>query len=315
MERVNLISRKITGLACKIVICLLLSFGFEISAWAQESLIKTEYNYRRYTSADGLPELITTSVFQDSKGFIWITTILGEFARFDGQEFKIFDSKKCGIIDFSELDNSIMAIGVASSLKIDEDETVTQVEMVNSSSDRFCWENCRTLPNGYRIYQIDNKKALYEITDTGLIKTWEHELLNQMGDGNNLYWDKPNNRFFIPTEEQGVYIVNEDGTVEKNIPVNHITDFISYKDALWAVCSDGLYKYKDDKFEMVLDYPFSDSEPIDIQILEDSEHNLIIRTSSSLYRYSSGKMEIITTNLLSSFEMVVDREGNINVLC
>ena len=310
MRRENHISIKITGLSSKITICLLLSFVFEISAPAQEPLIKTEYSYRRYTTADGLPDLITFSIFQDSKGFIWVGSMKG-LARFDGQEFKKFDSKKMSIIGFAELNRSIMGIGSNSSYNIDEDESVTQVGMVRYMSDIYCWHNSKTLPNGYGVYQIDNKKALYEITDTGLIKTWEHELLNQMGEGDNLYWDKPNKRFFIPTEEQGVFIVKEDGTIEKNIAVNNIANFIPYKDYFMAVGYNGLYEYKDNKIELVHEYPFFNGESADLQLLEDSEHNLIIRTSSSLYRYGKGKLEIITDKLLSSWNMFIDKEGNI----
>jgi ligand-binding sensor domain-containing protein len=62
-------------------ICLfLISFG----SFAQE------YSYRYYSISDGLPQTQITTLFQDSKGFIWIGT-KGGLSRFDGVEFENFD--------------------------------------------------------------------------------------------------------------------------------------------------------------------------------------------------------------------------------
>ncbi len=44
------------------------------------------YPFREYTSVDGLPQTQSTSVMQDSRGFIWIPTRNG-LARFDGNNF------------------------------------------------------------------------------------------------------------------------------------------------------------------------------------------------------------------------------------
>ena len=44
------------------------------------------YPFREYTSVDGLPQTQSTSVMQDSRGFIWIPTRNG-LARFDGNSF------------------------------------------------------------------------------------------------------------------------------------------------------------------------------------------------------------------------------------
>lgn len=44
------------------------------------------YSFRKYDALDGLPQSQTTSIFQDSRGFIWITTRNG-LSRFDGIDF------------------------------------------------------------------------------------------------------------------------------------------------------------------------------------------------------------------------------------
>lgn len=50
------------------------------------SLSAQTYPFREYTSADGLPQTQSTSVMQDSRGFLWIPTRNG-LARFDGNDF------------------------------------------------------------------------------------------------------------------------------------------------------------------------------------------------------------------------------------
>ena len=49
-------------------------------------------SYRQYTLRDGLPQMQVTSLFQDSRGYIWIGT-KGGLSCFNGQEFRNFKKK------------------------------------------------------------------------------------------------------------------------------------------------------------------------------------------------------------------------------
>ena len=281
-----------------------------ITGRAQENLLKTEYSYKRYTITDGLPDLITASVFQDSKGFIWIGTMQG-FACFDGHRFKSFSSKGMSILNFTEHNHHVIAMGLVSLFSVSENDSVNLVKPAPSPADGYCWRNSKSLPEGYAIYRINNENAVYSVTDTGLVKVWHHKLLNQINEANRIYWDKHDKRFFIPTGERGMYIVQENGTVEKYFDVSAITDFIPSGKSIWAVGYKGLYEYKDGELKLMFEYPFFNGESADIQLLKDSEDNLLIRTISCLYRYSKGKLEVITDKLVSSRDMFVDDEGNI----
>ena len=53
----------------------------------------TQYDMRIYTARDGLPMNSLKSVFQDSRGFIWVGLQEG-LARFDGVEFNLYDKKE-----------------------------------------------------------------------------------------------------------------------------------------------------------------------------------------------------------------------------
>jgi len=293
-----------------VIFDILLYFTFNQSAIAQEDVLKSEYSYKRYTTADGLPDLITTSVFQDSKGFIWVGSLQG-FARFDGKQLKAFNSKGMSIISFTEFNHNVIAMGLFTSFRVKGNDSVNTIKMLSKTTDVNCWENSKSLPEGYAVYLINEEPGIYSITDTGLVKIWHHDLIDQISEGNNIYWDKRNKHFFIPTVEHGLYVVHENGNVEKHFDVNGITCFIPYENSIWAVGYKGLYEYKDDKLKLIFDYPFFDSVNPNIQLVEDSEHNLLIRTSSCLYRYSKGQLEIITDKLMSSRDLFVDNEGNI----
>lgn len=62
-----------------------LSFG-------QKDLYSQSYPFREYTVMDGLPQSQSSGVFQDSRGYLWITTRNG-VSRFDGTEFSNYFRK------------------------------------------------------------------------------------------------------------------------------------------------------------------------------------------------------------------------------
>ena len=303
------ISTKAAKMTAAMILCLLTLLSAN-AATAQDDLIKSEYSYRRYTINDGLPDIFTKSIFQDSKGFIWVGTLSG-FARFDGIEFKSFDSKGRSIVNFLEYNNYIIANGSCKSFCIDDKDSLNMINMVNCNSDGYAHGNSKSLPIGYGIYQIDNKYAVYSVCDTGLVKVWEHEILNRLLMYNYPYWDRPNRRFFIPIVDEGVYVVHENGTIEQHFDIKDITGFIEYRNTIWGVGFNGLYEFKNDNLYQIVKYPFLIGEVPDLQMAVDSDKNLLIRTYSSLYRYCKENIEIITENLIGSKDLFVDSEGNI----
>jgi signal transduction histidine kinase/ligand-binding sensor domain-containing protein len=58
------------------------------------TLLSDGYLIRVWQTEDGLPENVVTSVVQTHDGFLWIGTF-GGLARFDGDQFRIFNSTNC----------------------------------------------------------------------------------------------------------------------------------------------------------------------------------------------------------------------------
>ena len=63
----------------KIIISLAILFVSNIYA--------QNFSYRMFTKSDGLPCSSSCSVMQDSRGYLWISSI-GGLSRFDGKTFK-----------------------------------------------------------------------------------------------------------------------------------------------------------------------------------------------------------------------------------
>jgi ligand-binding sensor domain-containing protein len=53
------------------------------------------YSYKHYTIMDGLPQNQIVTLYQDSKGFMWIATKVG-ISRFDGRNFKNYSRDEIG---------------------------------------------------------------------------------------------------------------------------------------------------------------------------------------------------------------------------
>jgi ligand-binding sensor domain-containing protein len=90
----------------KHVTTLLVAILVSISVFShttKDSLVESGYSYRRYTTQDGLPQMLSESLIQDDKGYIWVGTLSG-FARYDGFMFKQFLREKSeNIVSFGGL--------------------------------------------------------------------------------------------------------------------------------------------------------------------------------------------------------------------
>lgn len=76
--------------------------------------ITTRFTSRHFTSADGLPQIQVTYLFNDSKGFLWVGTKFG-VARWNGKEFKVFTPKEGTVgkqvTTIAELPNGAIVVG------------------------------------------------------------------------------------------------------------------------------------------------------------------------------------------------------------
>ncbi len=79
---------------CKIHIsirlCFLIVFAF---VWAMPATIAQNFDFARYSIEEGLSQSYVTTIFQDSRGYLWVGTSGGGLCQFDGKSFTEYGQK------------------------------------------------------------------------------------------------------------------------------------------------------------------------------------------------------------------------------
>ena len=295
------------------ILILLLLPGWIYAENKSAPQVHSEYSYRRYTTQDGLPQLLSECVYQDSKGFIWVGTLSG-LARYDGFSFKSYiKGKRENIMRIGENeDNEVCAINFRRIHAIDR--LTDSVKTVDITEEDLIYnaQSSRTLPFGYGLFDPaeGGGRVLYAITKQGLQKIFEHELLARMDDCHALYWDSDKKNYFIPTYE-GLYQVDQEGKILSSYPKIHIHSLIKYHGRLCGLGSDGLYEYEHGQFRQILNYKFYDPF-FGISGCKNTENQLLIKDSHSIYRYSDKEgIEVLFSDINQVRSIQTDREGNL----
>ena len=315
-------TNRAAGFAHNLMLYLLLFFISGNTAIAQELLLKSEYSYRRYTTSDGLPSILNQRIHQDKRGFIWIAGSSG-LACFDGFEFKTFLKGS-----FANLYH-IEEISVPNANQQKDNEAIIRlfsnryIYNLNPDADtlqqafRFdkyfpTTYSSMTMPAGYGIFysntkENENEQYFCAVRDTGIIKLIAHEDLNRLEDHDKAWYDEMSHLLYIPLSD-GISVVNSKGRVAFHEGI-HAKCFVRYRDALWAVATDGLYRQTSGGlFEKVIPYEMDYSALVLART--GSDGSLLYTDGTSLYRYNGDRIEkIFEANIITDF--IVDEEGNI----
>ena len=291
------------------ILSLLLFFSGN-PAIAQEDLLKSEYSYRRYSVSDGLPENYCWDVFQDSKGYIWTATYNG-FARYDGQQFRLYwHEKQANVQSVTEnKEGNITAVSYNSYAVLDPvADTLIQIQ---NTGWRFIPYISQNMPSGYYFYESNEtgRPALFQLSDTGLIKIWEHDCLDKLSSSSKPYWDRENRKFYIPANDY-IYIVNEEGNnMLDSIANKSILTIFPYGKSIGALGTDGIYRYENRQFTRIYEKTLIPN-PSGLQAVTDRENRLIVRDVVDIYRFDGVKLEHIVSNS-AFFNILFDTENNL----
>ncbi|MDR0865419.1 MAG: histidine kinase [Candidatus Symbiothrix sp.] len=278
-----------------------------------QSLITSEYNYKRYTIPDGLPTNLVETVFQDSRGFMWFGTEHG-FVRFDGHVFKKYMPNKSLPINKIEENErgEIVIYGYHFIYLLDVNSDQLR-EVVNIDKLNYCVGRSPGLPTGYSLYdKRDNKTiGLFQFQNDTLIEVFSHPRLNEMDYGQSLYWDRGAHLYFIPTKDHKVYVVNENGE-EKAVYNNlYVCRFVKTKHEVLAVGDEGVWQMTSSGFELKYKFKNKKTSEDDFNVIADADGNLILTTDGSLLRCQDGQLETIIDNVNIPRSLLFDKEGNL----
>ena len=175
---------------------------------ALQAQMESHLTYRRYVTQDGLPQMQTERLWQDSRGYIYIGTLSG-FVRFDGQSFTPFlKGRRMNIVGFAEIGDEqspsatpgeVRALGFFRQWRVDYDH-VESLPLDPKGHWLLNNLNAGSLPNGYVLMEdsLEQHRRLCRMTRKGVETLLAHEhsvwlydgkQVRQMASGINLIRD------------------------------------------------------------------------------------------------------------------------------
>jgi ligand-binding sensor domain-containing protein len=300
------IINKSAKLAGKLMLCLLLFCGKE--GWAQESLLKSKYSYRRYTIHDGLPNHMLELTFQDKQGYLWIGTYKG-FAKFDGKVFKPFLSESSiNILHIENGENDeVRAYSYHDVFVIRKNDSVRTVNFAPAEIYLNTY-NSRSLPQNYLILENEDATEKYLVCFQN-DKTKEILRCKELNSIHNTkpYLDLPNNKIYLPSRDfLNVYDIKRKQNTK--IALEQSENFLLHSRlGLLAFTNNGIYRIIGSACEKLISYNFSD----DKIALEMDDGSINIKDKRNLYRFSNNAIEVIVKESTPIVDIRKDNEGNL----
>ena len=227
-----------------------LAFSFSLALHAQ---MESRLSYRRYVTQDGLPQMQTERLWQDSRGYIYIGTLSG-FVRFDGHEFTPFlKGRRLNIVGFTEVEDEVRALGFFRQWTVDYDEAVP-LPLDPKGHWLLNNLNAGSLPNGYVLLEdsLEQHRRLCRMTKGGMEPIMTDSLLDEMTPDRKLYLDSATGDVTVPLE-QGVFLFRKGSKEPTRLSDKSDVYTLLRTDAgLLAFASDGIFVVGSDTLTQVV---------------------------------------------------------------
>ncbi len=238
------------------ILCTLLLFGFVICASQAQSNNEIDFQFKTYTTTQGLADNIIVKTVKDKYGFLWIATHNG-LSRFDGLSFKHYTHNP---IDST----SLRSIWIAD-LLVDDRQTLwvtTEygVCYYEENKDRFVYINrpteiqlvyklpmCKDDHNTVWIAAEDGLKKINSIT-----KKYIATSLQRIADP-QFVLVLSTKELLIGTRGKGLYKYNKLNDTYRKLSIKELPEDAHFMDALkddgeaWIATSEGLLQLKADE--------------------------------------------------------------------
>lgn len=271
-----------------------------------------ERKFIKFSIADGLPQSQIKDIVQDENGFLWVATNGGGVARYDGKEFKEYNTSNNLIynsINTISYNNSLMYVGTKNGLSI-----IGNNEILN-----FKCPSIQKIIFNNDIAYLATTKGLKSLRDLKYIKS---EKVGELIDNSiiydiefteeNYHIKNSNGLFVIQSLSENSDIKELDATFkfqkQKNIDaiksnsivtsvigINSINKVITDSQSnIWVASEKGLYKIYKSNFDNYL-------KGNKITSINNIKEKLLIGTSKSLMQLDSlGITNLIDTQKVNS---------------
>ncbi len=279
---------------------LLLAAGLSLTTEAQ---IESRLAFRRYTTQDGLPQMQTERIWQDSHGYIYIGTLSG-FVRFDGRDFTPFlKGRRENIVGFTECDG-VRALGFRRQWFTSFDH----VEMKPIDPEgRWLLNNFNagSLPEGYVLLEDEREenRRLCRVTEQGFAPILKGALLDKMTPDRKLAIDTTG--IYVPTE-QGLYRITDGKRAIRLTPKADIFTLLRTETGLLAFAAAGIYEVGTRGITQTLAYTF-EAPDYGLTVRPLADGHLIIADSHNLYEYDGRAVKTVASGFNVVKDVMVDR--------
>ena len=291
---------------CKrILMMLLLTLGLSLSTTAQ---MESKLTYRRYTTQDGLPQMQTERLWQDSRGYIYIGTLSG-FVRFDGKVFTPFlKGRRENIVGFADTDGEVRALGFRRQWLVDCDQV--RMRPIDPEG-RWLLNNFNagSLPEGYVLLEDEQEqqRRLCQVTEQGFLPIMKGALLDEMTPDRKLCLDSSG--IYVPTEK-GLYRVTDRKKAVRLSAKADVFTLIRTANQLLAFAGDGIYVVGNQGLKKKTDYTF-ESPDYGLIVRDLGDGRLIIADSHHLYILDGQDVRIIASGFNVVKDVLIDKWGRL----
>ena len=283
---------------------------------AMQAQMESRLACRRYTTQDGLPQMQTERVWQDTRGYIYIGTLSG-FVRFDGREFTPFlKGRRENIVGFAEVEGQVHALGFPRQWLVGYDEV--KMHPIDPEGHWLLNNlNAGSLPNGYVILEDEHEqdRRLCRTKALGFDTVLAHPLLDEMTPDRKLCIDSLG--AIVPTQK-GVFLLKK-GQKQATILTtqDNIYTLLRTPKGLLAFASDGIYLLRDEKTkrpaganktgaELMVQADWS-TTAFGLTVRQFRNGDLAIADEHTIYRYDGQHIEQLFTGINLIRDVLVDR--------
>ena len=240
---------------------------FSLTAFGDGNILTERYNLTNLDLENGLPHNNVRDIFQDSNGFLWISTYGGGLVRYDGYGMMAprldLNSKSCRSI--TEDDFHRLWVAFDEGINIIDLRTMTSILPDHSNLKKVL------VQPGIRCYRdvigriwiiTDRQVCLVTFKNQGAIDhiyTYSHSwrMLDMAicdVEGNGKPWIGINGGLYRLVVKDGKLVREEISALLRPLQDHYITDILKRNNVVWVTTNNGLFRYdpylqKLDKYE------------------------------------------------------------------